>query len=162
MRKLVTYNVYAGLVDLVYSDGFHLIIYLNKDSGKVYYRSKINTISDVKHHGIYLGRDASGINYFMHNHYLDGKPTIVTEIGFSKGMNIFQSIGYSANPPLTIVKNALESIVRGESYDSVKYNCQSFTSEATNNVRYSPDVEKWKGLAFLGVLAIAVVAISKS
>ncbi len=162
MKKLITYSIYAGLVDLVYSDGSHAIVYLNKDSGKVYYRRKINTVSDVKHTGIYLGKDVLGVNYFMHNHYLVGKPIIATETEFRKGKDIFLSNEYSQNSLLTVLGNALAAIIRGEKYDSVKYNCQSFTSEACNNIRHSPDVERWKGFAVLGLFAFAMVALSKS
>ena len=162
MKKLIAFNLHPSLVDLVFSDGSHAIIYLNQDSGKTYYRLKINTISNVKHTGIYLGQDEFGINYFMHNHYLVGQPSLSTEENFRKGQRLYLNNNSSANSALTIINNALQAIIKGEKYNSLTYNCQSFTSEATNNFRHSPDVEKWKGLAAFGILALAFIAIIRS
>lgn len=76
MLYMTNYSLFNDSVNIFLSTGEILTIYFNDNSGKAYYRHKINTISGIKHPGIYLGTDNLGNNYFAHNHYHFGKPTI--------------------------------------------------------------------------------------
>ena len=86
---LKNYFLYEDRIDLVMTDDTQHPIYFNELSGKVYYRYKIGTLSDVKHPGIYLGTDINGNNYYMHNHYQTGKPAIVNETELTQKQPIY-------------------------------------------------------------------------
>jgi hypothetical protein len=55
--EIKSYKIYNGHVDLVLTDGKVVCLRLNDDTGKILYRYKINTISQVKHPGVALGID---------------------------------------------------------------------------------------------------------
>jgi len=70
MQNLYLYN---NRFEIVKTEGNLFTIYLNENSGKVYFRYKIGAVSQVKHPGIFLGVYAYGIGYFLRNHYHFGK-----------------------------------------------------------------------------------------
>lgn len=55
------FYLYNNSVEIINNNGSTSTIYFNENSGKVYFRYKIGTISQVKHPGIFLGVDAYGI-----------------------------------------------------------------------------------------------------
>ena len=138
------FYLYNDRVEIVKNDGSIFTIYFNENSGKVYFRYKIGTISQVKHPGIFLGVDANGVGYFLHNHYHYGKAHITTQQEFVKGM------------PLYIYNE----ILRGEHYKPITYNCQTYTNTACHNQRKSDDAEKWVGGVLLGSLALLLLSAS--
>ena len=153
-----------GTLCVCMTNGATLVIFLNENSGKVYYRLKIDTVSQIKHTGIYLGTDRFGTHYMMHNHYENGRPCIVTFEGFTKGKEYYEYHINSENAPLRVIEIALNEIIRGEQYDSVRYNCQTFINVACINKRKSDDVDKWLGRAIVGSLfffGIAAIAGGK-
>jgi hypothetical protein len=155
------YYLYNNRVEIVKNDGSIFTIYFNQNSGKVYYRYKIGTLSNVKHSGIYLGADAYGTEYFLHNHYHFGKAHITTAANFIQGKPLYIYNEKCSNTPLRVIEIGLNEILRGESYKPVSYNCQTFTNTACNNQRKSADAEKVIGgivLASLGFLFIGVLA----
>ena len=132
-------------------------IYFTADSGKVYYRMKIDTISNVKHPGVYLGIDDVGTRYFIHNHYHYGSAAIVPEYEFTKGRTIHLYREKCSNSPLAVIRVALSKVSDGERYNFLTYNCQTFANQACNNQRKSESAEKWLvgalALLFIGVIA---------
>jgi hypothetical protein len=145
------------------SNGATLTIFLNETSGKVYYRFKIDTVSQVKHTGIYLGVDRLGTHYMMHNHYENGRPCIVTLEGFTKGRDFYEYPISPENSTLKVIEIGLNEILRGERFDSVNYNCQTFVNLACINKRKSDDVDTWVGRVILGsLLFFAIAAITGS
>lgn len=58
MRSFYLYN---NRVEIFKNDGTIFTIYFNANSGKVYFRYKTGTISQVKHPGIFLGVDVNGV-----------------------------------------------------------------------------------------------------
>ena len=159
MKQFYLYKTY---VDIIQLDGSTLKIFFNENSGKVFFRYKIGSLLKVKHTGIFIGVDILGNGYFMHNHYINGRPTIVTQIEFAKGQQLFISSSPSINY-YQIIENGMNEIIRGESYNSVDYNCQTFVNTVCNHVRKSEDVERIaEGVFFSLVAAITVVAVIKS
>ncbi len=145
-------------VTIFNNDGSSRTIYFNSNSGKVYYRYKTGTISQVKHPGIYLGVDYNGMSYFLHNHYHYGKAHITTEQEFRKGQSIYLYSEKCSNSPLKVIEIGLNEIIRGESYRPLTYNCQTYTNSACHNRRTSEDVEKWVGGILMGSLALLVIS----
>ena len=54
-----TYTLYNNRVEIINNNSGIFTIYLNENSGKVYFRYKIGTISQIKHPGMFLGVDAN-------------------------------------------------------------------------------------------------------
>ncbi|MBK7682268.1 MAG: hypothetical protein IPJ26_07265 [Bacteroidetes bacterium] len=147
-----TYKLHNNKVEIVINDGSIFTIYFNENSGKVYFRYKIGTISQVKHAGIFLGVDINGSGYFLHNHYHYGKAHITTQSEFVKGMPLYLYNEKCSNTPLKVIEIGLNEILRGESYKPISYNCQTYTNTACYNQRKSPDAEKWVDGLVLGSL----------
>lgn len=155
------FYLYNNRVEIVKNDGSIFTIYFNENSGKVYYRFKTGTISKVKHPGIFLGVDAWGTGYFLHNHYHYGKAHITTQAEFTKGQPIYIYNEKCSNTPLKVIEIGLNEILRGESYKPITYNCQTYTNTACHNQRKSAAVDKWVGgiaLASLALLFIGALA----
>ncbi len=154
------FYLYNDRVEIVKNDGSFFTIYFNENSGKVYFRYKIGTISQVKHPGIFLGVDFNGVGYFLHNHFHYGKAHITTQKEFEKGMPLYIYNEKCSNTPLKVIEIGLNEILRGESYKPVTYNCQTYTNTACHNQRKSDDAEKWVGRAVLGGLALLLLSAS--
>jgi len=149
------YTLNAHKVDVHLENGQTLTIFFNANSGKAYYRNKIDTISNVKHPGIFIGTDAWNNEYFVHNHYQVGKASLAIRNAFDKGMPIYLYEEKCSNQPLTVVNKAFQHIARGERYNFISYNCQTMVNDACSNQRKSQDVEKWAG----GIAATALIAL---
>ncbi len=148
------FNLYSSRVEIIKGDGSIFVIYFNENSGKVYFRYKTDTVSQVKHPGIFLGVDIYGNGYFLHNHFHYGKAHITTEKEFSKGMPIYIYNEKCLNAPIKVIKLGLNEVLRGESYKPITYNCQTFTNSACHNKRTSEDAVKLIGRAFVGSLVL--------
>ena len=144
------FKLYQNGVMITSEDGSVTIIYFNKDSGKVFYRLKIDTLWDTKHLGIYIGADRSGTHYFMHNHYHVGKPCLTTLAEFTLGRPYFPYNATVTNDWRRIIENGLNMILKGEPYNSTQYNCQIFVNRACNNTNYSEDLNKWISRVVIG------------
>ena len=153
-----TYKLHNNRVEIVKNNGRIFTIYFNQNSGKVYYRFKVGTLSKIKHPGIYLGEDAYGVGYFLHNHYQYGNAHITTIADFNKGMHLYIYNEKCTNAPLKVIKMGLNEILRGESYKPISYNCQTFTNTACHNQRKSADANKWVGGLVLGSLALLLIS----
>jgi len=151
------YSLSTHYVQFTYGNGHLHTIYFNENSGKLYYRWKIDTISGVRHYGIFLGVDEYGVGYFMHNHFLTGKPSIVTEQDFCNGKNLYPG-DRCVNQPLVTIQRALRQIQIGEPYKLLLHNCQTYTNQACNNIRRSEDVEKWVGRVLVGVALVGLIS----
>lgn len=151
------FYLYNDKVEIVKNDGNIFTIYFNENSGKVYYRYKIGTVSQVKHPGVFLGVDTYGTGYFLHNHYNYGKAYIDTQKEFGKGMPLYIYNEKCSNTPLKVIEIGLIEILRGERYKPITYNCQTFTNTACHNKRKSADAGKWVGGILLSGLALLVL-----
>jgi hypothetical protein len=156
------YYLYNDRIEIIYSDGTSGTIFLNGNSGKVYYRFKIDTISGIKHPGIFLGTDYNGEGWFLHNHFLTGKASFITESNFRKNQPIYLYTEKCSNAPLTVIDIGLKQVLAGESYKPVSYNCQTFVNQACNNQRRSDSVEKWVSGLFIAGLIVAGISIASS
>lgn len=54
------FQLYNDRVEIFLADGNKLIIYFTDQTGQIFFRYKINTISWVRHPGIVVGLDNSG------------------------------------------------------------------------------------------------------
>jgi len=152
------FYLYDNRVDIIKNNGSLNTIYFNQNSGKVYFRYKVGTISNVKHPGIFLGTDDFGNGHFLHNHYHYGKACITTEAEFKKGMPIYLYNKKCSNTPKKVIEIALKEAIRGESWKPITYNCQTYTNTACHNVRTSEDADKWVGRVFAASLLLIFLA----
>lgn len=144
-------------------NGISRLISFNQNSGKVLWRYKIDTISNVKHPCIYLGQDASGNDYVIHNHYHYGQAFIDTFHGFAQGQTVFLSTEKCINTLEQVVKIALNQVKNAEPYHFFTNNCQTTVSKACNNTSESEDVNNWIGRILIGgVLLLRIAGLSAS
>lgn len=155
---LKQYTFYGSFLKLSFTHK-EQTIYLNQKSGLVFYRYKIDTVSNVKHPGIYLGVDAYGVEYYIHNHYETKKPTVVTSQEFSKGLPLYTFEVASLNRKEIVICNALNGVIEGKPYEAFTFNCQSFVNQVCNNVNKSEDVNKWVERVLIGSLLICGVTV---
>jgi hypothetical protein len=148
-----TYRLCSNRIEIINNDRIFLIIHFTENSGKVYYRYKIDTISGIKHPGISLGVDTNGIGYFLHNHYLNGKAVIVTEQEFAQSKPLYPYMNKSSNDVQRVIETALYEAAKGQQYHPITYNCQTYVNIVVHNKRESEDVNKWAGIT-LGAAAL--------
>lgn len=150
-------------VEITLANGSKLDIYFTPDTGSVFYRYKINTISQVRHPGIFLGIDRQGRRWYMHNHFEHGRPVIETESGFAKGQPLYIGERQPQAGYLVVVQVALKEILQAKPYDWISYNCQVFVNKVCFNENKSEAVENWTGgLAFGLLLLLGASAFSNS
>jgi hypothetical protein len=151
------YKIYKNGVKLYTKDQRVEPIFFTKNIGKVFYRFKIGTISDVKHSGIFLGVDQGNTPYFIHNHYATGKAKIDPLNKFSQGKAIHLYEEKCTNEPRKVIRIALDLVKSGKPYDFLNYNCQTFSNKACHNQPISEDVQKWAGgIALFSLMALGV------
>ena len=132
-------------------------LYLDQDSGKAYYRYKLHTMDQIMHSGIYLGHDARGVRYFIHNHTEQGYASVVTEKEFSQEQALYEHPRESQFPPMEVITRALEKAKEGAPYKLLTNNCQTFTNYSKEDRRHSEDVLKWSVITGLTLTSIAGV-----
>lgn len=147
------FRIYQRFVEIYLDNGSPLRLFFERDSGKVYCRDKIGSIANIKHTGIFIGSDSHGISYFMHNHVDDSHPTIVTLQEFSKG-NTIHLYKVPTIDARTVIENGLNEVIKGERYNALDYNCQSFVNIVCEGMRKSEDVAKLTSQMFVWALII--------
>jgi hypothetical protein len=130
-------------------------IHFDEDSGKAYYRYKLNTFDQIMHTGIYVGYDDRGVRYYIHNHTEEGYASIVTEKEFSQEQKIHEHGKESQFPPMEVLTRALEKAMEGEPYKLLTNNCQTFTNHSRADRKHSEDVIKWSLITGGIITAIA-------
>lgn len=147
------YTILHDRLILYWPNGSSTTVYFDQNSGKVYYRYKIDTITNVKHPGVYLGKDFHGTEYWVHNHYQQGGAHFASGREFKRGMPIYVYQEKCSNNRDRVIESALNQIIRGEDYHPVTYNCQTFANQACHNQRKSEAVENvLAGAAFVGLI----------
>jgi hypothetical protein len=155
------YKLFTDRVIMFLTNGQSFTVYFTKDSGKIFYRFKIDTISNVKHTGILLGIDSNGNRLYMHNHFQTGRPAIDSERNFSKGMPLYRYEQQPSNPPLKIIEYGLQQVLEGKEYNWLNYNCQVYTNLAANNQAKSESVNNWVGgLLLAGIALFGIKALN--
>lgn len=83
----------------------------------------------TKHHAIYLGNDANGIEWIAENHKLHGVRIVDASIYFQKIKKIsrIEKFNGTDEQRRTIVKKALS--LAGKPYNLINYNCEHFANE---------------------------------
>lgn len=157
-----SFTLYQHGVDIIDGNGAFKRIFFDQNSGKVYWRYKVPNFVGTKHSGIYLGIDAYGTGYFLHNHYHVGNACLVTASEFSEGQQLEIYNETCTNTPLQVLQIALNQAIKKERYHAINFNCQSYTNDACLNIRKSEDVGKWgERLVFGAVLYLAAKALLK-
>lgn len=163
MRHMTNYQLFSNCLLINVSDGTQMWINFNHNSGKVYYRNKIGSPTNIKHTGVFLGTDAYGTEWWVHNHYHVGTAHVVTGEEFKKGMPIYLYNVACTNPRNTVIDKAMQHVQRGERYKPLTYNCQTLVNDVCRNERKSEDADRLLGGALLGVgLAVLFGAIAAS
>jgi hypothetical protein len=148
-------------IGVIRNDGSQFNIFLNSDSGKIFYRYKIDSISKIKHPGIYLGTDINGNHYFIHNHYEVGFASIASLAEFSKGRKLYLDETKCLNPQTEILRIAIGYVNDRIRYSLINDNCQTLTNDACHNRKRSESVNNWVGgLALVALFALIVKAAS--
>jgi len=149
------FYLYSDRVEIIISNGNKHIVYFNEYSGRIYYRHKINTISNVRHPGIFLGTDRNKQRWYFHNHFENGHPVIEIEQGFSKGQKLYVDERQSSLGRLVTIENALNEVLDRKAYDWLDNNCQSFVNRICFNQNRSEAIENWTAGILTGLLLIA-------
>lgn len=128
--RILNFEMQQDCVNLFLPNGETLIIYFTEDTGKIFYRDKIGTISKVKHPGICLGNDANGVRFFVHNHYEVGSASVASKSSFGKGMILTESNEQCSNETLQRIYIALDQVIRSKRYHALSNNCQTLKNQA--------------------------------
>lgn len=148
--------MYSNGVEVVLTTGEVKTIFFNQNSGKVYYRKKIDTLFQVNHTGIFIGTDKYGTEYWIHNHYKLGSAHLVTGGDFKLGMPIYLYNERCENSWNVVVEKGFQHVLRQEPFKMLTYNCQVMTNDACNNRRSSADAGKVFGGVALFVILLAI------
>lgn len=142
-----------NLLYLHYENGQTLPIRLNENSGRGIWRNKIDSLMNVKHTGIYLGKIVGyNADVIIHNHYRFGSAYVASFSDFAQNQDVFWLNQQCINQPLDIINKALKLVVSGEPYKALSNNCQTFVNNVCNNKRTSEDVNR-----ILGYTAVTIV-----
>jgi hypothetical protein len=153
-----------GELAVVVNTGSEIInVYFSENSGKICTRGKIDTLTDVLHPGIVIGKDKTGREWIAHNHYAHGKPMFEILDGYCKGRTVEwdnRIVNYS---PKEIVKRAIAEQLKGKSYNAITYNCQTFVNIVVQNKPSSEAIDKLSdsGL-FIGTILGGIGLASKN
>lgn len=153
------FHMHANYVDLIYMNQATVRIFFTPDSGKIFYRNKIDSISNVKHPGIFVGTDQYGQSYFLHNHYQIGRPALVSKESFAVNQPVFSDTMSCKNDWRTIVTIGLQQVLQERAYSFHSYNCQTFVNIACNNEQTSEDVNRWGQRIAGGVVTFLILGI---
>jgi hypothetical protein len=146
------YRLYDDGVEILTTNNTNTFISFTEETGNIYFRLKVDTLSNVKHPGIVLGENEMGERCFMHNHYANGRPFIDPENKFSKGMPLFVYPREATSDRLVIIERGLEELVKQRPYNKFNYNCQTFVNLVCFQENKSEDVNKWIEKLFWGTL----------
>ncbi len=154
--RIRDFQIGSDRVHITFRNSRKRYFYLDDDSGKAYYRYKLHTFDQVMHSGIYLGHDARGVPYYIHNHTDQGFASIVPEKEFLLGQELHEHPRESQFPQMEVLTRALEKAKEGEPYNLLTNNCQTFTNYSSNDLPRSEDVIKWSFVT--GVLLASIAS----
>jgi hypothetical protein len=125
-------------------------LYYTKESGKIIYRDKIDTLIGIKHPGIILGKDIWNRLWVIHNHYQIGFPQIVPFNQFSIGTDVLfdkRPVFYNTSK---IIQRAIDHWIEKKEYSWLFHNCQHFVNNITQNKYYSETINNVSNKAMIG------------
>lgn len=140
--EMTNYSLNRENIFLPTRGGRTIILTLTKNSGRIAYRDKINTIIGIKHPGIELGIDQYGYRWFVHHHYKNRKPAIEREDEFSLGVPIFYDDRPVSYNQYEILERAIAAWWEGKEYQWLWQNCQHFVNEIARKTKVSDTVER--------------------
>ena len=136
-------------------------IFFTKNSGRIIYRDKVDTLMNVTHPGIILGQNSRGEELVIHNHYQIGYAEIVTLKEFTLESKFFfdpRKVFYNTR---VIIDRAIKSWKERKPYEWLTNNCQQFVNRVVTDKNFSEDIDKiseralWLGgiTSFLGAVS---------
>ena len=154
--------MFSDKVLLIDKFGRYRPIFFNQNSGKVIYRFKTDP-KNIKHPGIYLGKDNKGDDWLIHNHYQYGKPVLVPLNSFALNQTLFANPEACTNSWNQVIEKGLVHVIKGKPYNLLNNNCQTTVNDACHNQPLSEDVSKFIGGIALGSIVIGFgLALSQS
>lgn len=148
---------------IITKEGEFLEIYECKDSGKVINREKKATLTNVIHPGIIIGQDKYGRMWVAHNHISNKKPTFDLFVDFSDTVEAnwdFRKVYFTQKE---IVQRAINEVLKGNSYNLVNYNCQTFVNRVVRDENSSEAIDKLSnGAIFLGLFTALIGVATKN
>ncbi len=163
--KLVNYQFLdSNSLRLHFVGNQSIQVILDEHSGKIVTRDKVNTIINIQHTGIWLGRNAlTNEVLIIHNHYNYGAAHVASYAEYAQSKKVFPKNETCANDALTVIQVGLDHVLKGKSYQPINHNCQTLTNLACNNKAESEDVAKlFKSLAGLFLMVLIFCALTSS
>lgn len=154
--KIRDFQIGSERVQITFRNSRKRYFYLDENSGKAYYRYKTHTFDQVMHSGIYIGHDARGVPYYIHNHPEQGYASVVPEKDFLQEQELHEHPVESQFPQMEVLTRALEKAKEGEPYRLLTNNCQTFTNYSAVDSTRSEDVVKWSLVT--GVLLASIAS----
>ena len=155
-RPVLLKPLVETVTTIVTPDGQYYEIFKCEESGRVITREKIDTVTKVFHPGIVLGKDIHGRLWIAHNHYSHGKPMCDVMENFS---NVKKPI-WDNRPVLftreEILQRTITEVLKGQKYNALNYNCQTFVNLIVRNEHESEAVDRITnpGMVVGGLLAL--------
>lgn len=147
------YCLYNDRVEFAVNDRRNFTIYFNENSGKVYFCYK-NGEEPAKHPGVFLGVDAGGNGYFLHNQDHYGKAHISPELEFRKNMQIYSYKEKWNNSPLKVIEYGLNDMLRGNHFNPFAYKYYPLASKDLYYQNNSGDFDFWLIAVFIGMMVM--------
>ena len=151
--KEFAFNKAKTHVIIIFENNSTNVIFLNEMSGKIICRSKIDSLLKLKHTGVYIGKDANGNDWVVHNHYLNKVPKLDLFTIFSKGRTVeeYKKIAPS-NSIFEIIEGSLMAVIKAKPYNILN-NCQHLVSKVATGKSTSGDLQKTAlTVAFAGAI----------
>jgi hypothetical protein len=163
LLKIKVRNRLPGIVATLNTAQGIIEIYNSVHSGAVITRSKIDTLTGVFHPGIIVGEDIYGRVWVAHNHYKNKKPMFDTRENYLDGEQLIWDDRDTFYSKEHIVQRTIAEVRKGQSYQRINYNCQTFVNLIVRNEHRSESVDKLSnGAMWLGIILVILGLIFKN
>ncbi len=146
---VVKLNTPDGIID----------VFESEETGRVVTRKKIDTVSNVYHPGIGLGRDSQDRLWVAHNHYQKKRPTIDLGTVYAKGQDVTYDNRDVIHSRKDVAQRAVDEVMKGKSYDKFSYNCQTFVNVVVQGKKKSEAVDDWSNGLMIGGTIVGLLGL---
>ncbi len=134
-------------------------IFQYENSGKVITREKIDTVTEVFHPGIIIGKDKYGRIWVAHNHFSNKRPTFDLFDNFNNSRKPLWDKRKVRFSPEEIVQRAIAEVLKGKKYTWVNYNCQIFVNLIVRDEHTSEAVDKIADAAMVVAVVTSILGL---